>query len=402
MFDSRLFHFMKKEVLQLFRDRRMLLIATLMPIVQLILLGYVASMDIKHLSTAVLDEDKTFESREFLRRFDSTEYFDFNYYLSDRGQIASYLDTGRAKLVIHVPHKFGQMIAHEQTADVQVNMDGSNASIAMITQSYVGQIGGQASSDILNERLRRHGLAAFNGPLFDIRSRVWYNPDIESRYFYVPGIFAQLLLLISMMLTTSSIVKEKTRGTMEMLSVTPLRPMELIMGKLLPFSAVAMFDMLVIFLIATLWFGVPMRGSVLLLFAFGAVYLLAGLGTGVAVSTFSSNERQAGMANLLVTAPQLLLSGFVFPIENMPPLIQFITYFIPLRYLLTIVRELFLKGIGMQYLWHSVWPMFLIGVFILTASVLKFRKKWNNEREEEHEEVFSPGCDPVAAYRRCR
>lgn len=374
MFDSRLFHFMKKEVLQLMRDKRMLFIAIIMPIVQLFLLGYVASMDIKHLSTAVLDDDKTYESREFLRRFNATEYFDFNYYLQNRGQIARHLDDGRAKLVIYVPHKFGQKIAHEQTADVQVNMDGSNASIAMITQSYVGAIGSMASADIFNERLKRHGLAKYTNPLFEMRTRIWYNGDIESRYFYVPGIFAQLLMLISMILTVSSIVKEKTRGTIEMLSVTPLRPMELIMGKLLPFAAVAMFDMSIVFLISTLWFGVPMRGSVLLLFVMGAVYLMAGLGTGVVISTYANNERQAGMLNLLVTAPQLLLSGFVFPIENMPVFIQFVTYFIPLRYFLSMVRELFLKGTGITYLWPEVWPLLLIGVAILTVSVMKFRK----------------------------
>jgi ABC-2 type transport system permease protein len=178
-----------------------------------------------------------------------------------------------------------------------------------------------------------------------------------------------------MILTTSSIVKEKTRGTMEMLSVTPLRPMEIIMGKLIPFGAVAMFDVLIVFLIATLWFGVPMRGSVLLLFLLGVVYLLAGLGTGVMISTFARNERQAGMANLLVTAPQLILSGFVFPIDNMPPIIQGITCFIPLRYFLAIVRELFLKGIGITYLWHEIWPMMLIAVALLVLSVTNFRKK---------------------------
>lgn len=375
MFDSRLFHFMKKEVLQLLRDRRMLFIATVMPIVLLFLLGYVASMDIKHLSTAVLDEDKTYYSREFLRRFNSTEYFDFNYYLSDRGQIAHYLDTGRAKLVIYVPHKYGQKIAHEQTADVQVDMDGSNASIAMISQAYVSQVGAQASTDIFNARLERHGLARFTAPLFDMRTRIWYNADIESRFYYIPGIFAQLLMMISMILTTSSIVKEKTRGTMEMLSVTPLKPMEIIMGKLIPFGIVAMLDMVVVFLITTLWFGVPMRGSVLLLFLMGAVYLLAGLGTGVAVSIFARNERQAGMANLLVTSPQMLLSGFVFPIENMPPFIQAVTCFIPLRYFLSIVRELFLKGTGLNYLWREIWPMLLLGAAILTVSVIKFRQK---------------------------
>jgi ABC-2 type transport system permease protein len=162
---------------------------------------------------------------------------------------------------------------------------------------------------------------------------------------------------------------------MEMLAVTPLRPMEIIAGKLIPFGIIALFDVFIVFLITTLWFGVPMRGSVILLFALGTIYLLAGLGTGVAVSTFARNERQAGMANLLVTAPQMLLSGFVFPIENMPPVIQFITYFIPLRYFLAIVRELFLKGIGMHYLWRETWPMFVIAVVILGLSIMKFRQK---------------------------
>ncbi|MFA4858559.1 MAG: ABC transporter permease [Candidatus Margulisiibacteriota bacterium] len=375
MLDSRLFHFMKKEILQLVRDRRMLFIAMLMPIILLFLLGYVASMDIKHLSTAILDEDKTYYSREFLRKFSNIEYFDINYYLSSRSQVAPMLDDGKVKLVIYIPAKYGQKIAHEQTASVQVDIDGSNASVAMIAQSYVSQIGGQAGNEIYTENLRRHGLANLTEPLFDLRSRLWYNPDLESRYFYVPGIFAQLLMLISMILTTSSIVREKTRGTMEMLSVTPLRPMEIIMGKLIPFGVVAMFDVVVVFLIATLWFGVPMHGSVLLLFLAGAIYLMAGLGTGVMISSFARNERQAGMANLLVTAPQMLLSGFVFPIENMPPFIQGITYFIPLRYFLAIVRNIFLKGVGMNYLWPQVWPMVVIAVTLLTFSIVRFRSK---------------------------
>jgi ABC-2 type transport system permease protein len=377
MFDSRLFHFMKKETLQLSRDRRMLFISLGMPIILLLLLGYVATMDIKHLSTAVLDEDQTYYSREFLRRFKATEYFDFNYYLAHRGQIAPVLDTGRAKLVIYIPHKFGQKIAHEQAADVQVNMDGSNASIAMISQSYVNSVGMQASNYYFNQRLERHGLAKYAAPLFDLRTRIWYNGDLESRFFYVPGIFAMLLMMISMILTTSSIVKEKTRGTMEMLAVTPLRPMEIIAGKLIPFGLIALFDVIIVFLITTLWFGVPMRGSVLLLFLLGVIYLLSGLGTGVAISTFARNERQAGMANLLVTAPQLILSGFIFPIENMPPLIQFITYFIPLRYFLSIVRQIFLKGTGITYLWPEVWPMMIIAVCILTVSVIRFRQKFD-------------------------
>jgi ABC-2 type transport system permease protein len=375
MLDSRLFHFMRKEIFQLMRDRRMLFIATLLPIIQLFLLGYVASMDIKHLSTAVLDEDKTYYSREFLRPFSNVEYFDINYSLNQRSEIASMLDTGKAKLVIYVPAKYGQKIAHEQVADVQVNMDGSNATIASIAKSYVSIIGNQIGAEIFQERLARHGRLNAQQPLFDLRTRIWYNGDLESRFFYVPGIFAQLLMLISMILTTSSIVREKTRGTMEMLSVTPLRPMEIIAGKLIPFAAVAMFDVLVVFLIATLWFGVPMRGSVLLLLLMGAIYLLAGLGTGVMISSFATNERQAGMANLMVTAPQMLLSGFVFPIENMPPVVQFLTCFVPLRYFLAIVRQLFLKGVGLTYLWPNVWPMMLIAVALLTLSIVRFRSK---------------------------
>jgi ABC-2 type transport system permease protein len=284
------------------------------------------------------------------------------------------LDTGQAKLVINVPHKYGQKVAHEQPADVLVALDGSNATIAMITQTYVNQVGSRVGQELWQQRLLRHGWAALTRPIFELRSRIWYNPDIESTYFYVPGIFAQLLMLISMILTTSSIVREKTRGTMEMLSVTPLRPMEIIWGKLIPFGVVAMFDVLVVFLIATLWFGVPMRGSVLLLFLLGGLYLLAGLGTGVMISTFARNERQAGMANLMVIAPQMILSGFIFPIDNMPPAIQVITCFIPLRYFLSIVRGIFLKGIGIPYLWPQIWPMVLIAITLLLISVMKFRK----------------------------
>jgi len=375
MFDSRLFHFMKKEVLQLLRDRRMLFVALGMPVIQLMLLGYVASMDIRHVSTAVLDEDKTYYSRQFLDRFSNNSYFDFNYYVTDQKQLAALLDKGKAKLGIRLPHKFGQKIARGEQADVLMAIDGTNASQATIIQGYVGSISYQAGADIFAHRLAMKGQQLFLQPLFDMRTRIWYNGDLESRNFFVPGIFAQLLMLISMILTTSSIVKEKTRGTMEMLSVTPLRPMEVIMGKLIPFAAVAMFDVVIVFLIATLWFQVPMRGSVLLLFLLGAVFLTAGLGTGVMISTFARNERQAGMANLLVTAPQMILSGFIFPIANMPLFIQFITFFIPLRYFLNIVRELFLKGTGITYLWVEVLPLALLGVVILTVSVLNFRKK---------------------------
>ncbi|MDD5382059.1 MAG: ABC transporter permease, partial [Candidatus Margulisbacteria bacterium] len=230
------------------------------------------------------------------------------------------------------------------------------------------------SQSYLQQRLADYGLAGGAQAPLDLRLRVWYNPDLKSVNFMVPSIFAQLLLIVSMMLTASSIVKEKEKGTLEMLAVTPLRPFELILGKMLPYAILSLVDIALVFMVTIFWFQVPMKGDILLLFLLGGVFLLSGLGMGLLVSAVSRTERQASMTNNIVTAPMFMLSGFTFPIANMPWAIQLLTYLMPTRYFLEIVRNLFLKGVGMKYLWEQTWPLLVLGVVLIMLSVARFRK----------------------------
>lgn len=358
--DSRLFHFVKKEFLQLKRDPRMLYVAILVPVIQLLLLGYVASTDIKHVSTAVFDQDKTSYSRAYVESFKNSGYFDLNYDVKNDQEIRYLLDSGRVKLALHVPPGFGRKKVRREPVSVQAVIDGENSSAATIISGYINQI-----------NFRNAGIPA---PL-DLEVRVWYNPEMKSVNFMVPAIFAMILTIVSMLLTAFSIVKEKERGTMEQLIVSPLKPSELILGKLLPFTIVALLDMALVYLVARCWFHVPMQGSVVLLFALSAVFLTTGLGLGMFISTISRNQRQAMLSALFIVIPSIVLSGFIFPIANMPGVIQAVTYLIPIRYFLIIVRGIFLKGIGFNYLWSQALSLLVFGGLILFLSIVRFRKK---------------------------
>jgi ABC-2 type transport system permease protein len=363
---SRIFYLIKKEFLQLFRDPRMFWVAIMAPIVQLIVFGYIATTDIKHVSTAVFDADKTYYSRSYLESFKNSGYFDLNYYADNENEITRLIDSGRAKLALRIPCGFGRKLIRGEQASVQAIIDGTNSSAATIVSGYIDQINFQNTGVILRERRV--------SPL-DLKMRIWYNPEMKSVYFMVPAIFALILMIESMILTAFSIVKEKERGTLEQLIVTPLRPYELILGKLLPFVIVSFLDVALVYLVAVYWFRVPMHGNVILLFVLGAVFLATGLGLGVFISTISHTLRQAMMSAIFVLIPSMILSGFIFPIANMPKFIQGITYFIPVRYFMVIVRGIFLKGIGIRYLLKEVWPLILFGSIILSLSVMRFRKK---------------------------
>jgi ABC-2 type transport system permease protein len=372
--DSRLYHFIKKEFIQLARDSRMVFIALMAPVIQLIVFGYIASTDINHISTVVLDEDKSYYSRSYLQSYQNSGYFDFNYYVTRPQQAAYLIDSGRAKLGLRIPVDFGRRVVRGETAAVQAVIDGSNSSTAGIIQGYIDQINYGQAEKLLRAKIARAG-AALNLQPLRVNSRIWYNPDLKSINYMVPAIFATILMLISMILTSASIIKEKERGTMEMLAVTPLKPYELILGKLLPFALVAFFDIVLAFLVATLWFSVQLKGNILELFSLGILFMLTGLGLGVFISTISQTQRQAMMTTIFLIMPQIILSGFIFPIANMPLLIQWLTAIIPLRYFLEIVRSLFLKGVGIRYLWSDIWPLIVFGAVILSLSILRFRKK---------------------------
>jgi ABC-2 type transport system permease protein len=375
MLDSRLYHFIKKEFIQLMRDPRMLFIALMAPVIQLTIFGYIASTDINHISTAVLDEDKTAYSRNYLQSFKNSGYFDLNYYVNKPQQTTSLLDSGQAKLGLRIPRGFGRQIVRGDTASVQAVIDGSNSSTAAIIQGYINQINFGQVEKLLREKIEKAGGSVRSLEPMIVNSRIWYNPDLKSINFMVPAIFAQILMIISMVLTSAAIIKEKERGTLEMLAVTPLKSYELILGKLLPFVIIALFDLVLVFLVATLWFNVQIKGSVFDLFWLGSIFMLTGLGLGVFISTVSQTQRQAMMTVIFIIMPQIIISGFIFPIANMPRIIQLITYLIPLRYFLEIVRNIFLKGVGIKYLWNDAWPMIVFGVVILSLSIMRFRKK---------------------------
>jgi len=364
---SRLFTFIKKEFLQLKRDPRMLWVAIFAPLIQLLIFGYIASLDVKHISTAVYDEDHTYYSRTYLESFRNSGYFDLNYYAANQDELKTLLDAGKVKLALHFPPGFGKKILKREPATVQALLDGENSSLATIVKGYLDQINTQNALKFLPQNL------SFN-PL-EVQVRLLYNPQLKSVYFMVPAIFALVLMIESMLLTSFSIVKEKEKGTIEQLMVTPLGAYELILGKLIPFSLVAMLDIFLVFLVATLWFRVPLHGNVFLLFGLGAIFLATGLGLGLFISTISETQRQAMLSAIFVLAPSLVLSGFIFPIANMPKAIQILTYLIPARYFLIMVRGIFLKGIGLRYLWPEVLSLVVFGSSILALSILRFRKK---------------------------
>jgi len=367
---SRIFDIARKEVLQLRRDRRMLPMVIIAPVLQLTIYGYAISTTVSHITAAVYDADRSPASRELVRMIRASKYFNVNYYPSDLRRLDHLIDEGSATVAVVIPPDFSENLRRETTVPVQAIVDGSDPNTATIALGYLQAIFRRYSQGIVIQRLGGLPEAGVNAEI-----RTWYNPTLESRNYMIPGIIAIIMLQVTMNLTAISIVRERERGTIEQLIVTPIRRYELIIGKVLPYAAVGYLDVFLVLLVGTQVFGVPVRGSVLLLLALSGVFLLAALGTGLFISSVSRNQQQATMAIAFIMLPSFLLSGFFYPIANMPEFIQPITYLIPLRYYLVIVRSIFLKGTGIGLLWDQVLPMFALGVVILVGSVLAFRKK---------------------------
>jgi len=370
----KIFHIIRKEFLQLLRDPRLFPVIFLSPIIQLFVLGYAANLDVRNIPVVVSDMDRSQTSREFLARFENSGYFHFQGRAAKPNEVDRWLDHGHASMAIVVPRRFGSDLTAGKTVQIQLIMDGAESQSAIIGFSYASMIVAKYSRDILLQTLGRSGLTIPGGGL-NHKVRVWYNPDLKSRNFFVPGVLATLLMIMTMLLTSQGIVKEKEMGTMEQLIVTPVRPWQLILGKLLPFLIIGLVDIALVVIVATFWFKVPVKGSVPLLFALGVVFMMTTLGLGLFISTISRNQQQAMMTSSFFMMPQILLSGFVFPLENMPSIIQAISTIIPLRYFLVIIRGLFLKGVGIEALWDETVALLVFGLAILTLSTLLFRKK---------------------------
>ena len=372
----RLSKIIKKEFIQLGRDRRLLPMVIMMPIIQLFMFGFVVSTDIKHLPTVIYDQDKSQLSRDLEKRFTNAGYFDINIYAENEHDIQKALDSGAASVGINIPPDFSAKIKGGQKAVVQIIVDGSNSSTSALALNYANQIIGMKSADIVAKRMRAMPQqASIRAPSLDSRVRIWYNAEQKSVNYMIPGLIALILMMGTMSLTSQGIVREKDQGTLEQLIVTPIRRSELILGKILPYAIIGFFQIGLIFLAGIAIFKVPFRGSFALLLISCVIFLFISLGGGLLVSTVSKTRQQAMLTSMFVMLPSMFLSGFIFPIENMPFSLQQVSKMIPLTYFLVIVRGLFLKGTGLQVIWVQMLILAIFAVSVFALSVVRFHKK---------------------------
>ncbi len=364
----------KKEFYQIRRDKRMMAVSIAAPVMQVLLLGYAATTDIKDTNLVVCDMDRTSESRDLIQNFTNSHYFVQKYSVDVPDEVDEYIDHAEASVALVIPVGFGEKILGKKTAPLQMVFDGADANSANILLGYATQVVNSYSQSILINAASVLQGARIGRILPE--PRVWFNPDLKSKNYMVPGVVALVLMIITMTLTSLGIVKEKEIGTLEQLLVTPIKPYQLIVGKLIPFVIIGVFDMLIVLAVARFWFEVPLLGSLPLLFALSGLFILTTLGLGLFISTIAKSQQQAMLiAQFFFFMPFMFLSGFSFPIDNMPTFIQWITYLIPLRYFLDIVRGIFLKGSTLGELWPQTLALFVFGVSILTLSVLRFRRR---------------------------
>jgi ABC-2 type transport system permease protein len=367
--------FLKKEFLQLRRDPRMLPIIFIAPILQLVIIGYAVTFDVKNISLAICDFDRSQMSREFYQSFESSGYFNIEYFIDDISQVDYYLDKTLANIVIVIPKDFSKNISKGRAAKVQVLLDGADANSANISMGYTSSIVFNYTQKILLEFKDKSGYELKFARVIP-ETRVWFNPELISAKYFIPGVIGLLLTLMTVLLTAMAIVKEKEVGTLEQLIVTPIKSWELITGKLVPFIIIGFIDVLIVITAGILLFDVPLKGNFFLLLLSCIPFLFSTLGLGLFVSTISRTQQQAMMISVfIVMLPFIYLSGFTFPIENMPEIIQFITHFIPLKYFLIILRSLFLKGVGISEIWDEMLIMLAIGIVIFILSLLRFHKR---------------------------
>jgi ABC-2 type transport system permease protein len=367
----RLRFLVRKEFEELRRNPRLFGVVVLAPILQLTLLGYAATTDIRDVPVIVADGDRSAASRELVRRFEASPNFSIVRTVTTAGETGPFLESGAAWLALSIPAGYGNQVRQQRPAVVQVIADGTDSNSTTVALGYATSLVGAYSQELAMEGAR---IGPVNG--IDARVRIWYNPQLESRDFMIPGVLALVLLVVTANLAAMAIVREKELGTLEQLNVTPLRRWELIVGKLLPYGVIGMVDVLLVVAVAVLWFSIPLRGSFTLLIAVSLLYVLCTLSLGLFISTVSETQQQAMMtATFFFLMPMVYLSGFIFPIENMPAAIQVFTYLIPLRYFLVIVRGIFLKGIGLELLWPQTAALAAWGMVVLSLAVVRSRKR---------------------------
>ena len=379
---ERLQEIIRKEFRQAFRDARMRTLLFLPPLLQLVIFGLAVNLDVDNAQMAWMDGDRTFQSRELLSAFQGSGRFKLVATPASDREAQALLDAGKTDLVVRVLPGFERDIRRNRTTSVQILINGANSNTANIVSAYASSIVAGFAAQVMQQQ-NRDRLAArmVQAPVHisvaevKAQSRVWFNPELKSRNYFVPGIVVNILMQITLMMTAMAIVREKEIGTMEQLMVTPIRPIELMLGKTLPFALVGLVDMVLVVAASLLLFDVPFRGSALVLLICAILFLMTSLGAGLFISTISQTQQQAMMTTFLLFQPFFLLSGFTFPLRNMPEPVQYLTILNPVRYFIEIVRGLFLKGSGVSVLWPQMLALGIFGVVILTLSALRFRKR---------------------------
>ena len=367
---ERLRHMIRKEFIQVFRNSKMRAIVLVMPLIQSMVFGYAVTTDVRQVETAVFDQAQTPESRDLIDRFIHSGYFVVKTRIHSDREMDELIDYGKVAAVIRIPADFSGKIAAGTTAAVQIIVDGTDSNTAGVVLNYAGNIVRSNALELLQQR----GGPGGNPVGVNLQTRAWFNENLTSRNFYVPGVIAVIVMLVTLLLTSMSVVREKEMGTMEQIVVTPITPLEFILGKTMPSIILGFVNMIFVTLISVFWFDIPVRGSIITLFVANGFYLMTTIGIGLIISTLSETQQQAMMSTFFFYLPAVLLSGFMFPIANMPALVQAVTYLNPLRYFLIIIRGIFLKGVGVAILWPQIFALLGLGTLVLTLAVKKFRK----------------------------
>jgi ABC-2 type transport system permease protein len=371
---TRLMALIRKEFLQIRRDPRTLILVIVIPIMQMFLLGYAATNDVRNIPLIVLDQDRSAQSRALLDAYRAADYFRVTTEADSEADLRTAIDNGRARAGVIIPPGYGSQVTGNRQARVLFILDGSDPSAASTALSAAQIIGQSFSTSLLTERVRRSGPATVSAPL-NVLTQVWYNPDLRSAWFMIPGVIGTILQALTSILTATAIVRERERGTIEQLIVTPIRPLELIIGKLLPYVLLSFLNAFEVLALGHWWFGVPVRGDLLLIVLMSGLFLMSSLGIGMLASTIANTQQEAMLIVWMTLLPSIFLSGFFFPLEAMPPVLQWFSYLTPLRYFLIILRSLMLKGVGLAAFPGEIIALVVFGVGIMGVAALRFRKR---------------------------
>jgi|HubBroStandDraft_6_1064221.scaffolds.fasta_scaffold160167_2 ABC-2 type transport system permease protein len=371
---NRIWRLIIKEFIQVLRDPRARFSLIAPPIVQMLIFGYAASFEVRHVTTAMLDLDHSQESRELISRFWASDYFDITRDLDNRREIAGLMDRRKIALAIHIMPGFAENLRKGQTANVQVILDGTDSNTALVALGYIGSVTQRFSRQYMEDRLMRTMPQIGRIPSVNLVERPWFNPDLDSTWFFVPGTIGALTLTLVMVMTAFAIVREREIGTLEQIMVTPVSPAELIAGKTVPYMMIALVQLTIVALLAVFWFRVPFQGSVMVLMLGSVLFIFSVLAIGLLISTVSATQQQAMVTAFFFIMPAITLSGFSFPISSMPVFLQWATYIDPLRYYEVVLRDCFLKGNGMAVLWPQMVAMAILGGVLITFASIRFHK----------------------------